>query len=86
MVFAADHDVPIPYLQRTRDYYQRVGFPPYRWAHFAEVPFTSLAKPLEEKIDCSVEARQAEPGWHFFPGFPGHTVTGPLQIASISGL
>jgi D-proline reductase (dithiol) PrdB len=32
MVYAAEHDVPIPYMQRTRDYYQRLGFPPYRWA------------------------------------------------------
>ena len=48
MEFAAEHDVPIPYMQRTRDYYQRVGFPPYRWAHFTDVPFTPLAKPLEE--------------------------------------
>ena len=43
---AADHDVPIPYMQRTRDYYQKLGFPPYRWAHFADVPFTPLATPL----------------------------------------
>jgi D-proline reductase (dithiol) PrdB len=46
MAFAAEHDVPIPYMQRTRDYYQALGFPAYRWAHFAEVPFTPLAKPL----------------------------------------
>ena len=46
MTFAAEHDVPIPYMQRTRDYYQALGFPAYRWAHFADVPFTPLAKPL----------------------------------------
>ena len=23
---AAEHDVPIPYMQRTRDYYQALGF------------------------------------------------------------
>jgi D-proline reductase (dithiol) PrdB len=43
MPVAAEHDVPIPYMQRTRDYYQALGFPPYHWAHFAEVPFTPLA-------------------------------------------
>jgi D-proline reductase (dithiol) PrdB len=48
MPLADEHDVPIPYMQRTRDYYQRLGFPPYRWAHFAEVPFTPLAKPLAQ--------------------------------------
>ena len=46
MASAAEHDVPIPYMQRTRDYYQALGFPAYRWAHFADVPFTPLARPL----------------------------------------
>src|SRR5213594_662965 len=45
-VFAAEHDVPIPYMQRTRDYYQALGFSPYRWAHFVDVPFTPLRTPL----------------------------------------
>ena len=44
--FAADHDTPIPYMQRTRDYYQTLGFNPYRWAHFSEVPFAPLQVPL----------------------------------------
>ena len=45
--FATDHDVPIPYMQRTREYYQVLGFSPYRWAHFVEVPFTPLRVPLD---------------------------------------
>jgi D-proline reductase (dithiol) PrdB len=44
--FAAEHDVSIPYMQRTRAYYQALGFSPYRWAHFVEVPFTTLRTPL----------------------------------------
>src|SRR2546422_8971442 len=44
--FAAEHDAPIPYMQRTRDYYLALGYSPYRWAHFAEVPFTPLPTPL----------------------------------------
>lgn len=46
-VFAPEDDVPIPYMQRTRDYYLALGYEnPYRWAHFADVPFTPLPKPL----------------------------------------
>jgi len=45
-MFAADHDVPIPYMQRTREYYLLLGYKPYRWAHFADVPFTPLGTPL----------------------------------------
>ena len=38
---------PIRYMQRTRDWYLALGYDnPYRWAHFAEVPFQPLAKPL----------------------------------------
>jgi Glycine/sarcosine/betaine reductase selenoprotein B (GRDB) len=47
--FAAECDVPIPYMKRTREYYLALGYgEPYRWAHYAEVPFRPLAKPLYE--------------------------------------
>jgi D-proline reductase (dithiol) PrdB len=47
--FAAAHDAPIPYLQRTRDYYVGLGYgEPYRWAHYAHVPFHRLGKPLAQ--------------------------------------
>ena len=40
-------DGPIPYLERIRSYYQALGYgAPYGWAHFDEVPFARLAKPL----------------------------------------
>ena len=46
-VCAADEDVPIRYMQRTRDYYLALGYDnPYRWAHFVDVPFTPLRQPL----------------------------------------
>jgi hypothetical protein len=47
--FAPDYDSPIPYMQRTRDYYRAIGYTtPYRWAHHLEAPFTPLAKPLAQ--------------------------------------
>ena len=47
--FAAPHDAPIPYLQRIRDYYVGLGYgAPYVFAHYADVPFTRLAKPLSD--------------------------------------
>src|SRR5262245_12236286 len=50
--FAEPHDAPIPYLQRIRDYCVTLGFgAPYQWAHYAEVPFQRLKKPLH---DCRV--------------------------------
>jgi hypothetical protein len=39
----------VRYIDRTRDDYLRQGYEkPYEWAHFDEVPFTPLAKPLRE--------------------------------------
>lgn len=47
--FAPSHDQPIPYLQRVRTYYQALGYgAPYEWAHYAEMPFHRLQKPLAE--------------------------------------
>jgi len=63
MTVAAEHDVPIPYMQRTRDYYQAIGFAPYRWAHFADVPFTPLAKPLaQSRVALITTAAPFQPG------------------------
>jgi D-proline reductase (dithiol) PrdB len=45
--FAADDDAPIPYMARTRDYYQAIGYEtPYRWAHYVDAPFQPLSNPL----------------------------------------
>lgn len=50
--FAPDDDKPIPYIERTRDWYLALGYGnPYRWAHYATVPFQQLTKPLAQ---CTV--------------------------------
>lgn len=39
----------VRYIDRTRDDYLRQGYEkPYQWAHFDDVPFTPLPKPLSE--------------------------------------
>ncbi len=71
--FAAEHDTPVPYLSRTRDYYLALGYDnPYRWAQYAEVPFAPLDKPLARSrlalvtTAAPVEAGKGEQG----PGAP----------------
>ena len=47
--FAPDDDAPIPYMARTREYYQAIGYTtPYRWAHYVDAPFQCLRKPLDQ--------------------------------------
>jgi D-proline reductase (dithiol) PrdB len=44
-------DQPIAYLQRTRDWYLALGYDnPYLYAHFDEVPFAALKKPLAQSV------------------------------------
>jgi D-proline reductase (dithiol) PrdB len=59
-----DHDVPIPYMQRTRDYYLALGYGnPYRWAHCVEVPFATLTKPLGQcRVALVTTAAPYQPG------------------------
>jgi len=54
---------PIAYRQRTREYYLALGYDnPYRWAHFDDVPFTPLQKPLTEaKIAIVTTASPYQP-------------------------
>ena len=48
--FAPEFDQPVPYMQRTRQWYLALGYGnPYVWAHYLDVPFTpfaALRKPL----------------------------------------
>ena len=62
--FAAEDDEPIAYRQRIRTYYQALGYgAPYAWAHYAEVPFTSLAKPLAQaRVALITTAAPYQPG------------------------
>lgn len=56
-------DLPIRYIERTRAYYEALGYPPYRWAHFAEVPFTRPRRPLRDSTVAIVTtAAPYQPG------------------------
>lgn len=45
----SDPAAPVPYMQRTRDYYRAQGYAQdYQWAQHDEVPFCAPAKPLSQ--------------------------------------
>jgi len=83
---AEEHDVPIPYIQRTRDYYQLLGFAPYRWAHFADVPFVPLGTPLDRaRVALITTAAPFQPGvGDQGPGAPYNAAAKFYQVYSIS--
>ena len=61
--FAPDYDSPVPYMQRTRDYYTAIGYTtPYRWAHYIDAPFQPLKKPLaQSRVTIVTTAAQYDP-------------------------
>lgn len=62
--FVPPRDAPIPYLQRTRSYYQALGYgAPYEWAQQAEVPFQPLPRPLSAaRVGLVTTAAPYQPG------------------------
>jgi len=49
--FALEQDQPVRYIERTRSYYLGLGYEnPYVWAHYSDVPFTPLQKPLFQSV------------------------------------
>ena len=47
--FVPDDERPIRYIERTHSWYETLGYgDPYRYAHYATVPFTALRTPLAQ--------------------------------------
>ncbi len=83
--FAPEDDAPIPYMQRVRDYYQGLGYgAPYRWAHYRDVPFQPLAKPLAEcRVTLITTASPYQPGkGDQGPGAPYNAATKFYRVYS----
>ena len=67
--FAPAHDAPIPYLQRIRRLLRALGYgAPYEWAHYADVPFQPLTKPLAQMPRRAHHHRGALPARQGRPG------------------
>ncbi|MBI1847612.1 MAG: hypothetical protein HY294_02430 [Candidatus Rokubacteria bacterium] len=64
----------VRYIDKTRDYYRGVGYDrPYQWAHFDDIPFVRLDKPLSDSrlgvVTTSEMALVDVPGiWDDNPG------------------
>ena len=51
LIFAPEQDQPVRYIERTRSYYLGLGYEnPYVWAHYGDVPFSPLQKPLAQSV------------------------------------
>jgi D-proline reductase (dithiol) PrdB len=61
---APNDNVPIAYMQRTRDYYAGLGYgAPYEWAHHGDAPFHALTRPVAQaRIALITTAAPHQPG------------------------
>jgi D-proline reductase (dithiol) PrdB len=54
---------PVRYIDRTRAWYEALGYAPYRWPHFDDVPFTPLSGPLAgSRLALVTTAAPYQPG------------------------
>jgi len=61
---------PVDYIQRTRDQYDALGYPPYHWVYNdGKPPFARLPKPLSESKVALLASggiyRQGQIAFHF---------------------
>lgn len=76
--FAPDWDQPIRYIQRTHEWYDLLGYGnPYRYAHYCDVPFEPLDKPLAQSRLALLTT--AAP---FDPANGGQSVRSPYNAAA----
>ena len=79
---------PVDYIQRTRDQYDALGYPPYGWVHNeGPPPFSTLRKPLAE---CRVGLiasggiyRQGQIAFHFKDDFSYREIEADTPTASL---
>ena len=83
--FAPDDDAPIPYMARTREYYQAIGYDtPYRWAHYVDAPFQPLRKPLADPASPSSRRRRRSIPPRATRGPARNTMAAPNSIPSMT--
>ena len=82
---AEPDDEPVAYRERIRQYYLALGYKhPYQWAHYHDVPFTRLNKPLSQcKVALITTAAPYKPGAG--DQGPGAAYNGAAKFYSVYG-
>ena len=78
----------VKYIDRTREYYLAEGYKtPYRWAHFDDIPFTRLDKPISQcrvglvtTSDIAVKTESGEREKHDAIALVGNVYSIPFEI------
>ena len=80
----SDHRIFVSYIDKSREYYLAQGYGnPYRWAHFEDVPFSVLGKPVSEcRVGLVTTASLPQPDHEIEPfAVPEVVYTAPTRPA-----
>lgn len=82
MANSISHRRYLSYIDKSREYYEAHGYDqPYRWAQFADVPMTPLAKPLSESRVGLVTTAAVDPSDLLHP-FVASTEPAPTSLVT----
>jgi D-proline reductase (dithiol) PrdB len=80
--FDTSHRVFVSYIDKSREYYLARGYGnPYRWAHHEDVPFSPLAKALDEsRVALVTTATLTEESGHLKEVYAAPTEPPPAAL------
>ena len=79
---------PVDYIERTREQYGSLGYPPYQWVHnHDDPPFAAVSKPLAESRIGLVASggiyRRGQIAFHFRDDFSYRVIPSDTEISAI---
>ena len=79
---------PVDYIERTREQYGSLGYPPYQWVHNDDdPPFAAVSKPLAESRIGLVASggiyRRGQIAFHFRDDFSYRVIPSDTEISAI---
>ena len=77
---------PVDYIERTREQYGALGYPPYQWVHNEdEPPFERVSKPLAESriglIASGGIYREGQIAFHYRDDFSYRIMPGDIEMS-----
>ena len=79
---------PVDYIERTREQYGSLGYPPYQWAHNEdEPPFATVSKPLTESriglIASGGVYREGQIAFHYRDDFSFRVISCDTETSAL---
>ena len=79
---------PVDYIERTREQYSSLGYPPYKWVHSGDAPaFEPISKPLAESriglIASGGIYREGQIAFHYRDDFSYRIIPNDTEMSTL---